>query len=752
MAIKSKSNKENLQVNKENRTNKTKWVFTIITLILIGIISICLLLSYPIIKKNAPNYITSYSLLDNYNFREKIINTNYGIYYDYLEKKAEENDKELNPIEDLFTLKRENISNSEESPEYNLNEDKRELNSYIKELINKVHSLGNLRVYAMDEEGNTVYETKGDQNWLLEALAKGSYIENGDLENYYRFYMVLKYNNRGKVSLEKIYGEDSPRVSNLLLDMDSQYFAYHNEYEAKPIENMTYVYAVPKTLEYQDNLYYSEMDNKIMALGSASAPFIMIGMIVTCLLALLIPFKYTREVLGFNKFLKIPFEINFIIASIMLAFTIESGRLIIIPTLQGGLSEALKMTSLPHLDIVTNIINVLYWMVIYGFVFFEVIYVKYIFNIGFKNYIRKHLLVYKVKDVIFFILRKFINYIKGIDLNKNSDKVLLIILGINFVIVSILCSVWFFGIFGVVIYSGILFYFGRKYIEKWKKDYNKILEKTKEISNGNLDSKDDEDCGFFNPMRDELNNIQKGFKAAVEEEVKSQRMKTELISNVSHDLKTPLTSIINYVNILQLNNITEEERKEYIEILDKKSQTLKKLIDDLFEVSKMSSGKVELFKYNIDIIQLVYQCIAEVEDVYSEKEIEFKINGPEECMVKIDPQRMSRVFQNLTTNALKYSLEKTRVYVEIKDLENYVEISFKNISSYALDFDEKDILERFARGDESRNSTIEGSGLGLAIAKTIVELHNGKFRVECEGDLFKAFVIIPKNKDDNNEE
>ncbi|HBI7087129.1 TPA: sensor histidine kinase, partial [Clostridium perfringens] len=420
MAIKSKSNKENLQVNKENRTNKTKWIFTIITLILIGIISVCLLLSYPIIKKNTPNYITSYGLFNNYNFREKIIDTNYGIYYDYLEKKAEENEKEMNPMEDLFTLKNENRYEDKESYEYSLKEDTRLLNERVKSLINGLHDLGNLRVYAMDEEGNTVYETKGDQNWLLEALAKGSYIENGDLENYYRFYMVLKYNNRGKVSLEKIYGEDSHRVSNLLLDMDSQYFAYQNEYEAKPIENMTYVYAVPKTLEYQDNLYYSEMDNKIMALGSASAPFIMIGMIVTCLLALLIPFKYTREVLGFNKFLKIPFEINFIIASIMLAFTIESGRLIIIPTLQGGLSEALKMTSLPHLDIVTNIINVLYWMVIYGFVFFEVIYVKYIFNIGFKNYIRKHLLVYKLKDIIFVILRKLIKYIKGIDLNKNS--------------------------------------------------------------------------------------------------------------------------------------------------------------------------------------------------------------------------------------------------------------------------------------------------------------------------------------------
>lgn len=742
MAIKSKSNKENLQVNKENRTNKTKWVFTIITLILIGIISVCLLLSYPIIKKNAPNYITSYSLLDNYNFREKIINTKYGIYYDYLEKKAEENDKELNPIEDLFTLKRENISNSEESPEYNLNEDKRELNSHIKELINKVHSLGNLRVYTMDEEGNTVYETKGDQNWLLEALAKGSYIENGDLENYYRFYMVLKYNNRGKVSLEKIYGEDSPRVSNLLLDMDSQYFAYHNEYEAKPIENMTYVYAVPKTLEYQDNLYYSEMNHKIMALGSASAPFIMIGIIVTCLLALLIPFKYTREVLGFNKFLKIPFEINFIIASIMLAFTIESGRLIIIPTLQGGLSEALKMTSLPHLDIVTNIINVLYWMIIYGFVFFEVIYVKYIFNIGFKNYIRKHLLVYKVKDVIFFILRKFINYIKGIDLNKNSDKVLLIILGINFVIVSILCSVWFFGIFGVVIYSGILFYFGRKYIDKWKKDYNKILEKTKEISNGNLDSKDDEDCGFFNPMRDELNNIQKGFKAAVEEEVKSQRMKTELISNVSHDLKTPLTSIIAYVDLLK-GEEDEEKRKAYLETLERKSQRLKHLIEDLFEVSKATTGNINLNIMDVDISYLMKQVVLELDDKINEAGLDMRLSLPEEKVIlPLDGQRTYRVFENLIINVVKYALPNSRVYIDIKEGRENIDVIIKNISADEITFNINEISDRFVRGDKSRNT--EGSGLGLAIVKSFVELQGGKFHIEVDGDLFKAIISFKK--------
>ncbi|MGG5463041.1 sensor histidine kinase [Clostridium sp. B9] len=292
-----------------------------------------------------------------------------------------------------------------------------------------------------------------------------------------------------------------------------------------------------------------------------------------------------------------------------------------------------------------------------------------------------------------------------------------------------------------------IIHFIGKFIRKYD-GLDTIIKDIESVKKGNTEIEiTDNDDKQIKELATGVNELRLGYIELVEEGIKNEKLKTELISNVSHDLKTPLTSIISYVNILQLDDISNEERKEYIEILDKKSQTLKKLIDDLFEVSKMSSGKVELCKYDIDIIQLVYQCIAEVEDFYAEKNIQFKINGPEECMIRIDPQRMSRVFQNLTTNALKYGMENTRVYVEIKDLENNIEISFKNVSSYALDFDEKDILERFARGDESRNSMIEGSGLGLAIAKTIVELHNGKFRVECEGDLFKAFVIIPKSKD-----
>lgn len=248
-----------------------------------------------------------------------------------------------------------------------------------------------------------------------------------------------------------------------------------------------------------------------------------------------------------------------------------------------------------------------------------------------------------------------------------------------------------------------------------------------------------------------INSLRDNYRKSVEDGIKNEKLKTELISNVSHDLKTPLTSIINYIDILQRPDITPDEKIECIKILETKSQRLKKLIDDLFEVSKMNSGKIQLSKYNIDIVQLVYQCIIEVEDVYSYKEMEFKVKAPQEVMIYVDPEKIARVLQNLFTNALKYGLERTRIYIEINETDNTVELSFKNIASYELSFDESEILERFVRGDKSRNSSVEGSGLGLAITKTIVELHSGTFKVECEGDLFKAFVVLPKwNNSDNN--
>ncbi|MGL5767750.1 MAG: sensor histidine kinase [Sarcina sp.] len=269
--------------------------------------------------------------------------------------------------------------------------------------------------------------------------------------------------------------------------------------------------------------------------------------------------------------------------------------------------------------------------------------------------------------------------------------------------------------------------------------------KSIEMGNFDIEVRYDDDVQI-RKLSKGINDIRRGYKTAIEERVYSEKMKTELISNVSHDLKTPLTSIINYVNIIQREDISEEERAEYIDILDRKSTRLKDLIEDLFEVSKMNSGKIRLEKYDIDIVQLLHQSIAELEDYNTDKHMEFKIKGVDELIVYMDGMRMSRVFQNLGTNALKYGLDNTRVYISVQDIGNDVEISFKNISEFELDFDSKDIVERFYRGDKSRNSDIEGSGLGLAITKSIIELHDGLFKVECEGDLFKAYIIIPKKE------
>ena len=299
---------------------------------------------------------------------------------------------------------------------------------------------------------------------------------------------------------------------------------------------------------------------------------------------------------------------------------------------------------------------------------------------------------------------------------------------------------------GISIIIFLFLHFIVKYILKYD-SLATIIDDLDEIKNGNMELEVEySDDRQISELGRGINDLRINYKDSIEEGIRNEKLKTELISNVSHDLKTPLTSIINYVNILQRSDISEEEKKEYLKILETKSYRLKTIIEDLFEVSKMNSGKVQLNRFDIDIIQLIYQSIMEVEDVYAEKKMEFKVKGPDELGINVDPEKISRVFQNLATNSLKYGLENTRIYVDIKDFEDRAEISFKNVSAFELDFDEIQILERFARGDKSRNSTIEGSGLGLAIAKTVIELHDGVFKVECEGDLFKAYVILPKLK------
>ncbi len=237
-----------------------------------------------------------------------------------------------------------------------------------------------------------------------------------------------------------------------------------------------------------------------------------------------------------------------------------------------------------------------------------------------------------------------------------------------------------------------------------------------------------------------INHIQQQIQTSQHVQVKSERLKTELITNVSHDLRTPLTSIMTYTALLKSQDLTSDEHA-YVEIIDRKSKRLQTLIDDLFEVSKMASGNVELHKDKIDINQLLHQALAEYNEAMEDSTLQFRIQSLEKpIFATVDGQKLWRVFDNLIENILKYSLEQTRVYISVQEINEQVKLTFKNVSKYELNEQADELFERFKRGDTSRQT--DGSGLGLAIAKSIIDLHGGELNIKIDGDLFKVTITL----------
>jgi len=273
---------------------------------------------------------------------------------------------------------------------------------------------------------------------------------------------------------------------------------------------------------------------------------------------------------------------------------------------------------------------------------------------------------------------------------------------------------------------------------------NRIMKDTKDMAEGRLNH--DVKVMGKSPLAkhaEKLNHLREGVSTSMHEQAKSERLKTELITNVSHDLRTPLTSIITYTDLLKNPDITEEERKQYIHILDKKSERLKLLIEDLFEVSKMASGNMELHRSRVDLTQLVQQAVGEHEEDLAQAHLDLRMTKPHEPIYAyVDGQKWWRLIDNLIVNVLKYALEGTRVYVTLKrTAEGEAEFTVKNVAKYEISENADELFERFKRADASRHT--EGSGLGLAIAQSIVDLHGARMSIEVDGDLFKVIVRIP---------
>ena len=361
-------------------------------------------------------------------------------------------------------------------------------------------------------------------------------------------------------------------------------------------------------------------------------------------------------------------------------------------------------------------------------------------EMGLRDYIRKRSLIYRFFPFIKRQMRKVYSYFVNMDLTQNASRTILKVVIVNALILFVISSLWLGGLMVTVIYSVLLYFLLRKYVSDLQKRYGILLKAVDEMAEGNLNVTINEDLGVFEPFKPQVIKIQSGFKKAVDEEVKSQHMRAELITNVSHDLKTPLTAIITYVNLLKDENLSEEKRKEYLDTLERKSLRLKVLIEDLFEVSKATSGNVTLNLMPVDIMSLIKQVSFEMKDKLDEAELDIRMNLTDEKVVlPLDSQKTYRIYENLFGNIAKYALKGTRVYINGFRIDDTVVITFKNISAQEITVDSADLTERFVRGDASRNT--EGSGLGLAITKSFIELQGGELQLEVDGDLFKATTI-----------
>ena len=280
---------------------------------------------------------------------------------------------------------------------------------------------------------------------------------------------------------------------------------------------------------------------------------------------------------------------------------------------------------------------------------------------------------------------------------------------------------------------------------RWTASFARLRRGSRAIAAGDLNYRVDTARmpADLRAYAEDLNNISIGLAGAVDEKMKSERFKAELITNVSHDLKTPLTSIINYVNLLKTTQQTDPKAAEYIEVLDRNSQRLKKLTEDLVEASKASTGVLSVSREKIGMSQLLDQALGEWTEKLEERKLTVVTTVPEgETWVYADGRHLWRVIDNLLSNCAKYAMEGTRIYVELSRGKGQVTLSVKNVSREALNVPAERLMERFVRGEESRSS--EGSGLGLSIARSLTELQGGEFRLTVDGDLFKAEVTLPQ--------
>uniref|UniRef100_UPI004055B840 sensor histidine kinase n=1 Tax=Agathobacter sp. TaxID=2021311 RepID=UPI004055B840 len=714
--------------------------------------------------------------LVNVLFFPQICSRSLGKYQKELETEKELNTNRLHEIYEGIAVLHVELSDSSSSMEQLITTSymSHNLVSKLKVQFENIYSqiadsfrecCNNIDYYA---ENGTYTQWNGSNN--LSVFADSEYVYGSSrLEDKYRNLWVLEFDEDGELIIDIIKSEDvAPASLDKELKSLKKEHAHakrflEDEYEGffwkatkgeslfrnriNPVANLTVVFGIPKespfSLSYAN--VFSEQDLFKVVKKEAVLLFLLSAAIISLFVRIMESPKVWKD-LSLQKKRK--------------EYRLEAAAIGILlwSTCYSGYCASIFQVEKRHLNTLLHYIQnnrkesaeyVAYLgMMVICYLVFSYIYILFtaicpIFSVGAKGYIKEYSYTYgKIADIKAYI-EKIKRNLETFDLkNKGSGMIFKLVL-INTLIIILMSCFGSGGILLAFVYSVIVFLVINNYYKELKNNYKNLITIANRIAEGDLDIEITEKLGIFEQARNELEKIQSGFKKAVEKEVKSQRMKTELITNVSHDLKTPLTAITTYVELLKKENITEEEQKSYIKTLEEKSARMKSLIEDLFELSKTNSNDIMLNLIQVDLVNLMKQVYVEHRETYEKQGLKFCWNIPEEKVeLMLDNQRTYRIFENLFLNIEKYAMQNSRVYIEVTESEECILVVIKNMSAEELHIAPEELTERFVRGDASRNT--EGSGLGLAIAKSLTEAQKGRFEVAVDGDLFKTIICWKK--------
>ncbi len=744
-------------------------------------VAICLYLSYPTLGERASIFIDLEENTEGYtvNLFERLYKQNYIFYRDYQEFKEKKEvpfgDVYLNiqrkdiPLEDTKEEQKQPTQDYLEIEEYEdfyqeneiynvITQQWKEINTQMERWVDNNSTLIQKQLDYCVIQSSDKYITK-NTNADLQLALTGTEEQKTQLLRNYLFFIIFSYDGSGRLETIQTKGENEDELLKVAKSKEKQQkifsdlVYYVTDTEGKKIQKVTLNFGTPKDITIIYGMTRQQWETfiepitdikdqlwmQISAYERAGVRGILYLILLGLLIgAFLLPKIPDYQLYKCSIFQRIPLEITCLIGFLCLSIGTDKILRIMIQTNQEYYLKQLGTVYISTIDISNLLIaeyNIIILFFIFAFWFASATALYPIQKQGIGIYLSQRCICHSMLIGIKNWMKNFWKELTSYDLSRRTEWLLLRLVLCNLAILLIITEV--FGATGLVLYSIVLIFLFYRWMTSIKRQYEKLLSCTQQLSDGDLNTQIDIDSGIFQTVLEELTQIQTGLKNAVEEELKSQKMKTELITNVSHDLKTPLTAIITYIDLLKQENLSSKQQEEYLITLEKKAHRLKDLIEDLFEISKATSNNVTLNIVDVNIISLIKQVWLELSDRIEEAQLDFRFDFPEEKVIlPLDSQKTYRIFENLYINIFKYAMPKTRVYVSAKYIGDTLKIELKNISAAELTINPCELAERFVRGDSSRNT--EGSGLGLAIAKSFVELQKGRMEIETDGDLFKV--------------